>query len=189
MRRWNQAILICSTILGSWLGMQAVHESGHVLGAWITGGRVAGVVLNPLTISRTDLADNPRPLFVVWSGPIVGIAAPLVFWAIAFFLRSPAAFLFRFFAGFCLLANGLYIGCGSFGRVGDCGDMLRNGSALWQLWLFAAVTAPCGMWIWHGLGKHFGFGPDRKPISRNIAYGSLVISVTLLMLGFLVGGT
>jgi hypothetical protein len=48
----------------SWLLMQAVHESGHVLGARLGGGTVAQVVLHPLTISRTDLAANPHPLLV-----------------------------------------------------------------------------------------------------------------------------
>lgn len=71
--RLHQTILIGSTLLGSWLGMQAVHELGHVAGAWLTGGRVERVVLHPLTISRTDLATNPHPLPVVWAGPVVSI--------------------------------------------------------------------------------------------------------------------
>src|SRR5260221_4916233 len=53
--RFHQIILIVSTLLGSWLGMQAVHELGHVIGAWLTGGQVSQVVLHPLTISRTHL--------------------------------------------------------------------------------------------------------------------------------------
>ena len=69
MTRLLQIVLIGSTVVGSWLGMQAVHEAGHVLGAWLTGGRVARVVLHPLTISRTDLAENPWPLAVVWARP------------------------------------------------------------------------------------------------------------------------
>src|SRR5262245_57967645 len=113
MRR-HQAVLIVSTLLGSWLGMQAVHELGHVAGAWVTGGRVERVVLHPLTISRTDLADNPRPLFVVWAGPVVGVVLPVLLWLLAGVARLPGAFVLRFFAGFCLLANGLYIGVGSF---------------------------------------------------------------------------
>jgi predicted Zn-dependent protease len=48
-------MLIGSTVVGSWLGMQAVHELGHVLGAWWTDGDVSRVVLHPLSISRTDL--------------------------------------------------------------------------------------------------------------------------------------
>src|SRR4051812_37474875 len=105
MGRMNQVVLIGSTVLGSWLGMQAIHEAGHVLGAWVSGGRVAQVVLNPLTISRTDLADNPRPLVVVWSGPLVGVAAPALLWGAAAAARVPWAFVLRFLAGFCLLAN------------------------------------------------------------------------------------
>src|SRR5207244_10439690 len=91
MSRLPQVVLICSTLLGSWLGMQAVHELGHVLGAWLTGGRVARVVLYPLTISRTDLADNPRPLVVVWAGPLVGVTIPLLLWAVRANARLPVA--------------------------------------------------------------------------------------------------
>ncbi len=141
MNRLHQIVLVVSTVLGSWLGMQAVHESGHVLGARMTGGTVARVVLHPLTISRTDLAQNPSPLVVVWAGPLLGVLGPLLAWCIAAATRLRGAFVLRFFAGFCLLANGLYIGVGSFDRVGDCGEMLRHGSGVWQLWLFGADGA------------------------------------------------
>src|SRR5262249_52756079 len=120
----RQCVLICSTVLGSWLGMQAVHEGGHVGGALLTGGRVAQVVLHPLTISRTDLAENPKPLVVVWAGPVFGALMPLALWAGAVALRLPGAFWLRFFAGFCLIANGAYIGAGSFAAIGDCSEML-----------------------------------------------------------------
>jgi hypothetical protein len=186
--RLHQIVLILSTVLGSWLGMQAVHESGHLLGAWLTGGRVSRVVLHPFTISRTDLTHNPNPLAVVWAGPVIGVAIPLLLWAIAAAARLPGAFVLRFFAGFCLLANGLYIGVGSFDRVGDCGEMLRHGSTAWQLWLFGALTAPVGLWLWHRQGPHFGLGPARGNVSRNVTYASLVACVGLFALGFVVGG-
>ena len=188
MNRLRQVVLIGSVVLGSWLGMQAVHEFGHVLGAWLTGGRVARVVLHPLTISRTDLAHNPSPLVVVWAGPIVGVAGPLLVWAIAVMSRLPGAFALRFFAGFCLLANGLYLAVGSFDRVGDCGEMLRHGSEPWQLWLFGAITAPVGLALWHRQGPHFGLGPTNEPVNRGVACGSLVVCLALLALGFVVGG-
>jgi hypothetical protein len=186
--RLPQVVLISSTLLGSWLAMQAVHESGHVLGAWLTGGRVARVVLHPLTISRTDLADNPHPLIVAWAGPVVGIVVPLLFWGVAAASRLPGAFVLRFFAGFCLLANGLYIGVGSFDGVGDCGEMLRHGSQAWQLWLFGAVTAPAGLWLWHRQGPHFGLGQAKGQVNCGVAYGCLVGCLALLVLGVVVGG-
>lgn len=188
MQRVHQGVLIGSAILGSWLGMQAIHEAGHVLGAWWTGGRVGQVVLHPLTISRTDLAENPRPLAVVWAGPIFGVAAPLVLWGAARAAGWSSAFLLRFFAGFCLLANGLYIGVGSFERIGDCGDLLRHGAELWHLWLFGAAAAPAGLLLWHGLGPNFGLGAARGAVSRRAAYISLAACLALLALCFAIGG-
>lgn len=188
MERVHHAVLIGSTLLASWLGMQEVHELGHVLGAWATGARVVRVVLTPTAISRTDVAENSRPLVVAWAGPGFGACAPLVLWLAARVARLPGAFVLRFFAGFCLLANGLYIGLGSFGRVGDCGEMLRHGSAPWQLWLFGVVTAPLGLALWHGQGEAFGFGTARGRVSRAAAYGTLGVCLALLLLAFSVAG-
>jgi hypothetical protein len=221
MNRVHQAVLIVSTLLGSWLGMQDVHELVHVAAAWLTGGRVSKVVLDPLTISRTDLAENPRPLIVVWGGPTLGVVLPLALWLIcslaphcvragsfgrsggrrqdgrgikgegaaveAQAARLPGEFVLRFFAGFCLIANGAYIGAGSFTHIGDAGDMLKHDSARWHLWLFAAVTVPAGLWLWHGLGANFGLGKSNGAVSRRVAYAALACALALVALGFAVG--
>ena len=188
VRRGHQFILIGSTLIGCWLGMQAVHELGHVLGAWATGAEVRRVVLSPTTISRTDVVNNARPLIVAWGGPVVGVALPLLFGALARLARLPGEFLLRFFAGFCLIANGLYIGLGSFGRIGDCGELLRHGAAAWQLWLFGVLTAPIGLALWHGQGASFGMGAAQGQVSRSATYASVVVCVALLVLGFAIGG-
>ena len=117
--KFHREILIASALLGSWLGMQAVHELGHVLGAGLTGGTVKQVVLHSLTISRTDVSPNPAPLCVVWAGPIIGVLLPLAIWLTLMATKMPGNFVLRFFAGVCLVTNGLYISLGSFGRVGD----------------------------------------------------------------------
>ena len=183
-----RAILIASTLLASWLGMQAVHELGHVLGAWVSGGHVRRVVLHPLAISRTDLADNPSPLLVVWAGPFVGTLLPLLIWGVAAALRVPGAFILRFFAGFCLVANGAYLAAGSLWEIGDSGDMLRHGSAIWQLWLFGAAAVPIGLGLWHRQGRHFGLGADAQRVDVRVALAILAASVGLAALGWAVGG-
>src|SRR3954467_6592498 len=169
MQRAHQYILIGSTLVGTWLGMQAVHELGHVLGASATGGKVSRVVLSPTTISRTDVTNNTRPTIVAWAGTVVGVTLPLLLWCGMQAARRPGAFVLRFFAGFCLIANGLYIGLGSFGPVGDCGELLRHGSAPWQLWLFGAVAAPIGLSLWHNQGPAFGFGTANGQVSHAVA--------------------
>jgi hypothetical protein len=187
MKRVPQAVLIVSTLVGSWLGMQHVHELGHVAAAWLTGGRVAKVVLDPFTISRTDVAENPRPLLVVWGGPILGVLLPLAIWLGARTVRLPGTFVLRFFAGFCLIANGCYLGTGSFTHIGDAGDMLHHGAARWHLWLFAALTVPSGLWLWNGLGPEFGLGKSNGSVDPKVAYAMLACCIALVAMGIAVG--
>src|SRR5271155_428247 len=169
MNRARQVVLIVSTLYGSWLGMQDVHELGHVAAAWLTGGRVSKVVFYPLTISRTALAEDPRPLVVVWGGPIVGAALPLAVWLAARATRLRGDFVLRFFAGFCLIANGAYIGVGSFNRVGDAPVMLTHGAGRWRLWCLGALPAPAGLWLWRDLGPQFGLGKAEGAVGREVA--------------------
>lgn len=187
MPRVWQGILISSMLLGSWLGMQAIHELGHVLGAWLAGGSVENVVLHPLTISRTDVRESPHPLLVTWAGPIVGAAAPMLAWLLALLMNVPGRFLLRFFAGFCLIANGAYLGFGSFEGIGDCGDLLRSGAAAWQLWLFGSVTMPLGFWLWSGLGAEFGIGRNAKPVQWEPAVVTLIATLMLFAVALWVG--
>ena len=130
---------------------------------------------------------NPHPLAVVWAGPIFGVAIPGLLLGAAASLRLRGRFVLRFFAGFCGLANGLYLGLGSFAAVGDCGDLLRHGAGLWQLWLFGAVVAPAGLWLWHGQGGQFGLGPAAQPIDRPVAVATLAGSMLLVLLGWGMG--
>ena len=104
MNRLLQALLVVTFIGFSWLAMQVVHELGHVLVASMTGAEVTKVALHPLIVSRTDLGENPHPLAVVWAGPIIGSALPLTAFGLAAACRLPGVYLFRFFAGFCLIA-------------------------------------------------------------------------------------
>lgn len=165
-----------------WLGMMVVHEAGHVTGAALTGGRVVRVVLHPLAISRTDVEPNPNPHLVAWAGPVIGLLLPVVLWSALRALNAPAAFLARFFAGFCAVANGLYLGVGSFERIGDAGDLLRSGASLWHLWLFGALATLGGVLIWHGEARSFGFGIDPEPVSwRLVSLVAVLLTVMVVL--------
>jgi hypothetical protein len=166
----------------SWFWMQAIHELGHVLGAWLTGGNVEQVVLHPLTISRTDLGRNPHPLMVAWAGPLFGVLLPLATWGVLAAARVPLAWLARFFAGFCCLANGLYLGVGSIERVGDAGDILHYGSPIWALWLFGLILAPFGLALWNGLESKFGWGKPDEPVSWRFVLGCAGLLLTTIVL-------
>jgi len=176
-----RCVLILATMAASWWGMQIVHELGHILSAWLTGGTVTNVVLHPLAISRTNVMPNPHPLLVVWGGPLVGVVLPLVGFAIARrFVRS-TAYLLRFFAGFCCVANGAYIGMGVFFPVGDAQVMRAAGAAGWGLALFGAITIPLGFALWNGLSPAFGLGPAAKGVNHNHAIGMTILSAGIVI--------
>jgi hypothetical protein len=180
MHRFHQILLIGSTLAVAWLWMQAVHELGHCLGAWATGGTVKRVVLHPLAISRTDVTPNPWPLIVAWCGPVIGIFLPAFAWGATAAFQSRFTWLPRFFAGFCLLANGIYLGVGSFQGIGDAGDIVRLGSPVLTLWLFGLAAVPAGFAAWNGLGPHFGLGEKPLPIDRHVAYGCVALLIATI---------
>jgi hypothetical protein len=161
--------------------MQVIHEAGHVTVARLTGGKVIKVILDPRTVSRTDIGHNPHPLAVVWGGPIIGSVFPVLLFGLARFCRWPGAYLFRFFAGFCLVANGVYIGTGWMLAEGaDPGVMIQNGSPRWLLVLFGVVTIPAGFFLWHRQGANFGLGEAHGRVSARAAVVSMVLFIAVV---------
>lgn len=181
MKRGYQFLLVGTFLPACWMLMQLVHELGHVIAGLATCGTVTKVVLHPLAISRTDVNPNPQPLIVAWSGPVLGVLFPLLIWGVFHFFQLRGAYLVRFFAGFCLIANGVYIGIGSFEGIGDTGDLLRLGTPMWMLWAFGAVTVPIGFVCWHKLGSHFGLGHARGQVETWAAYVSMSLLALILL--------
>ncbi|MBN2217149.1 MAG: hypothetical protein JW719_07215 [Pirellulales bacterium] len=181
-RMW-QLVLIVGAIGFSWLGLQVVHEAGHVLHAYASGGTVARVVLRPTTISETLVLPNPHPRFVAWGGPVWGCAIPLVIWGVAWAAARRFAFLARFFAGSCLVANGAYLGASAFagGPALDGQVILAHGGSMWTLLLFSFVAIAAGLRTWSGLGPRFGFGADGGRVDREAAIVAAVLMVMLVL--------
>ena len=175
--RGVQVVHAVSTLALSWLLMMAFHEFGHVLHAWVSGGRVTAVILHPLSISRTDVNPNPHPQFVVWGGAMWGTALPLMGLIIVRRFAPRCAYLARFFAGFCCVANGTYLAAGSLAVVGDAADLLRHGVPSWILVVLGIPLSGFGLYLWHGLGKYFGLGREAGVVDRKV---TIAIVIALL---------
>lgn len=182
MNRFFQVLLIVSSIGFSWLGMMILHEIGHVFHALVSGGNVVQVVLCPWEFSRTDVFPNPYPLFVAWGGAIWGVLMPISAWVVTKVAAPSHSYLAAFFAGFCCVANGAYIGAGSIVRAGDAGDMLRNGAAHWELLVYGLMAVAIGLHLWNGLGTHFGLGDSQGRVERRAAIIT-AIALTVVFAG------
>jgi hypothetical protein len=145
----KRALLAPPVLYATWLGMLCLHELGHVLHAWASGGGVASLSVPLLGFSQTIVHPNPHERFVAWGGPLWGCLIPLIAFAIARFTRRRVPEPLRFFAGFCLIANGAYLGLGWTFRAGDAGDLLRLGTPRWLLIAFGLVATAAGLALWH----------------------------------------
>jgi hypothetical protein len=182
-----QLVLVLSILWLSWLGMMLVHEGGHVLGGWGSGGRVRRVVWHPLVISRTDVRPNPHPLIEVWAGALVGSVVPLIVASVVSMLRWRIAYLFWVFAGFCLIANGAYLGVGAFHPVGDAKELLEYGAPRWILVAFGTIAMVGGFWTWDRISSRVGFGKRRAPVCRIDSMVTFCIAIGVTVLGFIFG--
>lgn len=180
--RFFQALLIAATTGFSWLMMMVVHELGHVLHAWLSGGRVVRVVLDPLSFSRTDVLPNPHPLWVAIGGAVWGCLIPL---GILSLVRNTArryTYLAAYFAGFCLIANGVYLAAGSFfPGADDAGVAMHHGAAQWHLLVAGIPTAAAGLYLLNGLGPHFRLGSANGKVDRKAAIGTTVALVIVVV--------
>ncbi|MDA3962388.1 MAG: hypothetical protein PF961_16495 [Planctomycetota bacterium] len=139
--RWPLAMAVC------WWPFMAVHELGHVLGTWICGGTVETVVLWPWTISQTIRSGSCAPLVDTWAGAVLGSLIPIAIWLLL--KRTRFIWPVQFFAGFCAIANGLYLACGWPLAAGDAGELVTLGTPPWALITFGIPTALGGLLIWH----------------------------------------
>ena len=139
----------------------AVHEVGHVLHAWASGGTVSAVRVPLAGFSITEFSTNPQPHFVTWGGPLWGSVLPLLGFALFAARRWPGRRAVQFFAGFCLVANGAYLGVGWAIGAGDAKDLITLGTPVAVLVAFGIIATTAGLYLWHRLG-----GP---PLLRELA--------------------
>jgi len=148
----KQIIIGMVVVVLSWYGMMVVHEAGHCLGAVVTGAKIERVVIPIVGFSRTDVSGGAPRLIVVWGGPVFGAFGPVLLLVVVNRFGNRVRHALLFFVGFCLVANGMYIGVGVFLRAGDCGEMLRYGAPIWLLVGFGVVSSVGGFLVWHRMG-------------------------------------
>ena len=186
--RFFQALLIAAATGFSWLMMMVVHELGHVLHAWLSGGHVVRVVLDPLSFSRTDVSPNPHPLWLVIGGPFWGCLIPLGILALVRITARPYTYLAAYFAGFCLIANGVYLAAGSFSPgADDAGMAMQHGVAQWHLLATGIPAAAAGIYLLNGLGPNFGLGQANGKVDRKAAIGATVAMTIVVVVEFALG--
>ena len=164
----------------AWLLMCGVHEFGHALHAWMSGGSVRKVVLHPLAISRTDVNADANLRFVAWGGFVWGTAIPLALWAATFRSGNRRRYYVEFFCGFCLAANGAYLTTGMWSPAGDTWVLRSRGESPVVMAVVGAVLAAAGIWQWHRLDKHAKRNWVSQVSRRDIAGVTICLAIVII---------
>lgn len=104
-----------------------LHEFGHGVAVWISGGRVSSMILNPFSWSWISYLSNPNPLFTAWGGVLFGVLFAIVLAAAALLIRSPYMAPLYLLAGCAMASNGIYFSVAAFADIGDAGALLSLG--------------------------------------------------------------
>jgi hypothetical protein len=179
-RSW-QALLILSTLAFSWLAMMGVHEAGHVVHLTATGGSIEHITLHPLKLSHTLPDENPHPLATAVGGPLWGVLLPLLLWWIVAKLAPARSYLAAFLAGFCLAANGAYLAGDGFLQGGDGREFVQHGVAPWTLVAIGLPLVVAGLYVWNGLGPHFGLAKAHGRVSRTDALTMAALTLAMVL--------
>ncbi len=172
---WISFLALC------WLWMMYMHEFGHILFAIFTGAHISRVDLAPWQFSYTQLTYNPYPLVVTWAGLCIGALIPVLIWWCWRRWQLAGEYLARFFAGFCLIANGTYWAGGVWLEAGDAADAVRFGTPTWVCVLTGVTCVVVGLYFWDGLRGHLGRGKADGHVDPRVVLAFLVLLVTTVL--------
>lgn len=136
----NRVLKFVVLLGGSWCVMTFVHESGHIVCGYASGGALQDADLIPWHLPYSIFAPDPYPLVTLWGGPMLGVIIPLT---VALFIRKDWMW---FIANFCMLANGAYIAAAwlSGDRYLDTPKLLEHGAHPIPIALYCLLTIGFG---------------------------------------------
>lgn len=146
--KYAQWLKLLITAILCWYPFMCLHELGHILSAQFTGGRIQEIILVPWKFSQTVIRHSHHPLIDAWAGPLLGVTLPLFAYSLHKKFKRENDFL-SILTGFCLMANGLYIGLGWIDKVGHAGDIITHNFSIISMILFGIISSTTGLFIWH----------------------------------------
>lgn len=105
-----------------------LHEAGHVVAAWVTGGVVREFVIHPFSSSYVEIEPDPAPLATHAAGVLLGPALALL--AALLCPRrapSPVSLLVGLTAACAFAASGIYVVVGTVLDKGDPATLMHLG--------------------------------------------------------------
>ncbi|MGB8983563.1 MAG: M50 family metallopeptidase [Anaerolineales bacterium] len=147
----------------------AVHELGHAIVIWATGGTVARIVLHPFTWSYTYYSPSPGyPILTSWAGILFESLLALLLAALVWRWRQRSwALLCLVIAIMALAKGGLYASIDALLQTGgDSTDLIWLGVPRALVIGVGAVLVGIGIFLAVAAFRSIDFGADSSLIGR-----------------------
>ena len=149
-------------------GAMLLHEFGHVIHLWVSGGTVARVYVSPIDVSYVHKGANPHPQWVAWGGPVWGAVFPALLLGLAWVSRTRLVSLTVVLATFALVFNGAYLTVGAFQPGGDTAQLLEHGAPVWSLVAVGAPMLLAGVLLAPLVAPALDVGPGRTSMAQSL---------------------
>jgi len=169
-----------------WILGIVLHELGHAVAMWITGGIVNRITITPFSWSYTYYGSIPKyPQFTTWAGALLGSLFGLI---VLFLIRkkaTPYSVPFLYLGIAPMLHGGGYYLLDTFvTKRGDASNLIRSGVPIIVVLAVGFLLAVGGIFF---LIKYFywnGLSPRDTFLHRCIVFGIGVMAYFLLGLIF-----
>ncbi len=177
------ALLLLGSFAFGYNAATALHEFGHVLAAWATGGRVQAFYLHPFTTSYTTIDPDPSPLLTHAAGVTLAPLAGLV--CIALARRVEGAYTVPLYAtGVAAFAtSGIYLVVGTWAGMGDARTLVDLGTPPLGLMLVGAGLIAAAVRLAPHVVSLLGLSPTDSLLRR---LAVLELGVAPYLMGMLV---
>lgn len=101
-----------------------LHEAGHILGAWCTGGDVSGIVIHPFSWSYAHAFSINHEGVVIWAGSVLGSLFGIPITLSVLKWRRPGLLIPLLVGVVACIDNGAYLLLGSVFKLGGDGTVL-----------------------------------------------------------------
>ncbi|MEJ5258649.1 MAG: M50 family metallopeptidase [Anaerohalosphaeraceae bacterium] len=172
------AALFAATNLAKFL-----HEIGHALGAWSTGGTVHGVVIHPFSWSYAIIV-SPRNDITTWAGSVLGSLFGILITLSVFKWRSGRLLIPLLVGPVACLCNGSYLVLGSvFHLAGDGSILAARYAPAGAVAAVGLLMLCAGMLLAVLIIPELGFGAADGIVHRTAVLAIGILPYELVILG------
>lgn len=184
---WKAILIITGAFAFGNNAAVCLHEWGHAIAVWLTGGEVTKIIIDPFTWSYTyyHYGEPGYELWITWAGFLFSMACGALLLALIWQVRQPLVVPFFMTGVMGFVQNGAYFSFDAlFDIGGDAASLIYLGVPRGALVLVGLASMGFGLVLCVRLLPLVGIGPDTSFCLRIAIFGLGIVPYMLIAVGY-----